>query len=562
MSQGPGTRVLRGLKAIGPTPWAVVAVSLTLTGGGALAVSATVGARDQARFNNAMESATDRIAARMDVYIATLRATAGFVGADSAPRTVVEFSHFAERLQLGERYPGIQGVGWSERLAYRPGSPVDEIHSIRYLEPLDARNEAALNFDMYSEVTRRVAMRRARDLAGPAMSGRVRLMQEIEGEVMPGFLVYVPVYSGARIPDTVEERRAALLGLAYAPFRAPLFFAGIFGSEATPRVSINVYDGAVVDPGALLFATSPAGEDAPRHREVRTMEVAGQTWALEFESTPYFEAGSVQAFLPAAILSGIAASLVIFVLVVRLAGARRVAEGANQAKSVFLATMSHELRTPLNAILGYADLLDAGVPEPIGERARQQVKRIDEGGRHLLEIIEMILTFSRIDVNEESVSLGATDLHGVLRSAVDLAEPLAVQKGLRLVVDLSEIPTIAVTDAQKVRQILINLIGNAVKFTDTGQIRVHGETAADGGVHIHVSDSGPGIAPEHADRIFEPFWQVDQGYTRKHGGTGLGLTVSRRLAHLLGGDLRVASTPGSGSTFTLSHPRLDIPAAA
>jgi signal transduction histidine kinase len=226
---------------------------------------------------------------------------------------------------------------------------------------------------------------------------------------------------------------------------------------------------------------------------------------------------------------------------------------ANEAKSNFIATMSHELRTPLNAIIGYTDLLLTGVPVPIPAHALHNVQRIGVSARHLLELIEEILTFSRLEAGEERVSIGPIDLAALLDEVEAFSEPLALAKGLELRFDIEPAVVRIESDARKIRQILTNLVGNAIKFTDRGSVVV-GVELRDDEMVLRVEDTGTGIATEYLEAIFEPFWQIDSGVTRSTGGTGLGLGVTRRLAELLGGTVSVESEPGRGSVFVTRLP--------
>ena len=229
------------------------------------------------------------------------------------------------------------------------------------------------------------------------------------------------------------------------------------------------------------------------------------------------------------------------------------AVAANEARAHFLASMSHELRTPLTAIIGYEELLADGITGPITEPQRQQLGRIKASASHLLSLIDEILTFARVEAGSERTHIEPVRVGDALEEAAGLVAPLVGDRGLTLIVKAAEDATAVRTDRQKLLQILVNLLSNATKFTEEGTITL--EAARDGReVRFSVSDTGIGIAPAHVAHIFEPFWQVEQRATRRISGTGLGLTVSRRLAQLLGGDLTVESRVGSGSTFSLRLP--------
>lgn len=234
--------------------------------------------------------------------------------------------------------------------------------------------------------------------------------------------------------------------------------------------------------------------------------------------------------------------------------AREAAEAASQAKSQFLAMMSHELRTPLSAIIGYQELLSEEIVGPVSERQKEQLRRIRASATHLRDLINQILSLSRIEAGKEEITSEEVDLPVLARDIAILMEQEVQARGLELRLHLPEEPLLITSDSSKIRQILLNLLANAVKFTDEGSVTVALETAPDE-VGVSITDTGIGISPEHKDRIFEAFTQVDQSMTRRAGGSGLGLPVSQRLASLLGGRIELESNVGEGSRFTLWLPR-------
>ncbi|MDB4950185.1 MAG: ATP-binding region ATPase domain protein [Gemmatimonadetes bacterium] len=235
--------------------------------------------------------------------------------------------------------------------------------------------------------------------------------------------------------------------------------------------------------------------------------------------------------------------------------ARAEAEEANQAKSAFLATMSHELRTPLNAIAGYAQLMDMGIHGPVTPKQRENLEKIRRNQAHLLELINDVLNFAKIEAGQVRYEIAEVPVDATLSAVEPLVEPQLRAKGLHYAYRRGDPSVAACADRERVEQIVLNLLTNAVKFTGPGG-RVSLEWEADDArVAVQVRDTGRGIPRDRQHAVFEPFVQVDPALTRSSEGTGLGLSISRDLARAMGGDLTLCSEVGVGSTFTLTLPR-------
>ena len=295
----------------------------------------TAQARDQLRFDNAVQRTQATIQNRLDTYVALLYAGRGLFAASDRV-TQQDFQTFVNQLQLQQRYPGIQGIGFSARVlsdeldsfltemrsqglenfSVRPQAPPrDEYHTIVYLEPMDRRNQAAIGYDMFTEPRRRAAMERARDTGVHAASSKVILVQEIDIDKQAGFLIYVPIYRTGEVPPTVAERREALEGFIYSPFRADDFLEGVLGNERERRIDIQVYDGTELQAEKLLHRSKDSTSTAsPHFIHIAPMDVGGQPWSLVFTSRPEFEASLDRNQVPYILLSGLGLAAVLFAM--------------------------------------------------------------------------------------------------------------------------------------------------------------------------------------------------------------------------------------------------------
>lgn len=301
----------------------------------------------------------------------------------------------------------------------------------------------------------------------------------------------------------------------------------------------------VVIPGIDGYETCRRITTDPRHAATKVILLS--SIGATQERLRGYEVGAsdylVKPFAPAELLAKVDVFL-----------ALRAAQEESRAKSEFVADISHEIRTPMTAILGYSEnLRDPALPEAARQEAIDTIWR---NGQHLLELINNILDLSKIEANRMHLEWGACDPTEIIGEVVAMMRPRADGVGLQLTAECDgDVPVRIHSDRTRIKQVLINLVGNALKFTKEGSVRIkarlRADTAAGPAFEIDVIDTGPGIEGDQIERLCEPFVQADATVTRRFGGTGLGLSISRRLARMLGGDIAIRSRPGEGSTFTL-----------
>ncbi|HYR59639.1 MAG TPA: CHASE domain-containing protein, partial [Chthoniobacteraceae bacterium] len=451
-----------------------------------------------------------------------------------------------EQRARADGFPGFRFTEQPDDRAIFPAQPRAEYFPVYFLETLQ-RNEAAFGLDVAAEPRRRAALERARDTAEAAATAPIHLAQETGSQ--RGFLVFQPLYRGPA--QTLETRRANLAGFAVAVFRIGDLVESSLRAAAAKGIAVTITDNAESDviyrPRESVAATADGW--------ATDFKIAGRRWTLNFQPTAAFlrapfywqswsllAVGLVITALLAAYLRSrylreaeIAQSNAVLRAEIDIRKrAEAAAESANRAKSEFLANMSHEIRTPMNAILGYSQiLLRDGSLHPF---QRDALATIASSCDHLLHLINEILDLSKIDAGRMELQPSEFDLAALAHELAAMFQNPCEEKQLGLRVEGLNGTRMPVRgDAVKLRQVLINLLGNAVKFTQRGRVALRLERGDGDAWRFEVSDTGLGIPDDAQRAIFEPFQQGPGA--RGRGGTGLGLTIARRQVELMGGRL-------------------------
>jgi signal transduction histidine kinase len=572
----------------------------------------------QARFDSHVRQTTAAFIDRMAIYTDAHYGGVGlFVASEYVSRS--EWRKYIETLNIVERYPGINGIGYAvpvshselkrfeletqkdgvpNYLVYPPGKRPDYF-AIKYIEPIEI-NGAALGYDMGSEQTRRMALEKARDTGKPTISGKIILVQDAART--PGFLLYVPFYKEGSHPKTVEARRQNFRGWVYAPFIASDFIGGIFQQslyEIKDEITLEIYNDQAFSKNQNIYESprlSLTGNDDSNieFQTITTVNLHGQEWTLRVKTTPTFYdefTGHYQLIL--ILVGGIVLSLVLFGFVyfmvrtrgyaikladdmtVELKEANKRLRRVDKLKDEFLANTSHELRTPLNGIIGIAESMIDGATGQLTPQQIRNLSMVSGSGRRLASLVNDILDFSKLKHREIELQIRPVNMQALADVVLNLSQLLVQNKDVRLANAVPVETPLVAGDENRLQQILYNLLGNAIKFTSEGTITVsatpisphpRNERGKDY-LEIAVSDTGIGIPANKLDHIFESFEQAEGSTEREFGGTGLGLTISKQLVELHGGEIRVESTLHLGSTFIFTLPiaeklpeQLELPA--
>lgn len=547
---------------------------------------------NQSKFNTLANESVQKIKNRLIHNGEILTAGASFIKSSNYV-TREQWYQFTQGLNLQTKYPAMLGYGFSMMLkpdevapmehkmraegypsfTLKPQGIRDIYSSILYLEPLNKRNQAAIGYDMYSNPIRQAAMNLARDTGEPALSGKVTLVQEIDRNKQAGVLLYEPLYKNGINVNSLQERQKGLIGFVYSPFRMDDLMENT--GAHSENIHLKVYDSSNISDESLMYDSSKKSSYVSQYRVKKSLTLYNHTWTILIFSTPEFDASNntnKSVLVTAGILTlYFILFAIIFTLLksryilqeqsdklnaiqVDLIKAKELAEASAHAKSEFLAAMSHEIRTPMNGVLGMLGLLDKS---KLDATQKHHIEIATSSATSLLGLINDILDFSKIEAGKMDLEMLEFDLKQELENFTHFIAFKAEEKGLKIILKTDGIdhPNI-ITDPGRLRQILTNLVGNAIKFTDKGLIHInvslHKNNATQGHLNIDIIDTGIGMHSQKIKTLFEPFTQADSSTTRKFGGTGLGLSIVKNLCELMGGSITAHSTPQQGSTFSIN----------
>lgn len=532
----------------------------------------------------------NKIETRLDQHSQLLRGGASlFSVSDTVTRG--EWHEFFNGTKIEEYLPGIQGFGYSLLIKpedlkkheehfrkvyfdYKPDYKVypeykrDIYSSIIYLEPHNERNKTAIGYDMFSDSVRRRAMELSRDLNTSMLTGKVELVQEIYEDKQPGVLMYNPHYKKGMPVETVAQRRAAIKGWVYSPYRMMDLMKGIRGTmihyENQP-LRLQIYDDTVITGSALLYDSRQVDffqVDNPNLNLTLRAVFNGKIWTLVFsgrkDEMSVFHGSQLFIWMTGFIITVLLFALSIMQIMAsvrtrQIEQLNKELERSNADKDRFIAILSHDLKSPFTSILGFLEVLTSGLKRFTIDQIETHLNTINDAAKSTYNLLQDLLMWTRAHTGKVPFNPERLLFRDKYENVMKLLHPAAEAKNINIRYDASD-NLMLFADKDMLKAILRNLISNAIKFTMPGGVVIVSAIKENGSVTISVADTGTGIKPEQQSNIFDMSQILPTEGTNQEKGSGLGLLLCKEFVEIHGGKIWFTSEWGKGSDFRFNLP--------
>jgi len=571
-------------------PYIIFVVTLSLTLLATFYISNQTYTEDRLRFLTVVLDTNTTIRTQVETYIALLRGTTGLFAA-IPDLNKDQFSGYVNSLELEKNYIGAMGLGYVEKVeggekdtfiqstqqedndtfTIMPAGERKEYYVVRFLSRTDKKNPTSVGKDLATVPVLKTAMDNARDSGISKGSGTEIVLDKPTNKKIKIFVIFTPIYKGGDIPATITQRRKDLKGFVYMPFNINLLLNSIFGNRVLPQqINYKIYDNAKLTQQYLIYdSTALSSKNTslylPRFMDTRHFIVGGNIWIINYTNNPQFDLESGKDLSTIIFIGGILVCLMFFTLsrsqyiartnaeiaASELEVSKRELQKAVSHRDNFISIASHELKTPVTSLKVYAQLLHRQFSQKGDEKTVDYLTKINRQIDKLTSLIQDLLNVSRIQKNQLTFRMEQCDINEITKEIVDNTQQITDHHKIILE---GKIKRKIFCDKERISQVLINLLTNAIKYSPhSDKIIVH-LTETKNEAIISVTDFGIGISKEYQRKVFDRFYRINDTNGETYPGLGIGLYISQAIVKRHGGEIKILSEKGKGSTFQFNLP--------
>jgi signal transduction histidine kinase len=571
-------------------PYIIFVITLSLTLLATFYISNQTYTEDRLRFLNVVLDTNTTIRTQVETYIALLRGTAGLFAA-IPDLNKDQFSRYVTSLKLDKNYVGAMGLGYVEKIegsdkdtfiqsvqqednetfTIMPVGDRKEYYVVRYLNRTDKKSPTSVGKDLATVPLLKKAMDNARDNGLSAGSEIEEVLDKPTNKNIKIFVIFTPVYKGGGIPPTITERRSALEGFIYMPFNINLLLSSIFGNRVLPeQINYKIYDNADLTKQYLLYDSNMLYNKnsslyLPRFMDTRQFVVGGNIWTIQYTNNPQFDLESAKDLSTIIFIGGILVCVMFFTLsrsqyiartkaeiaASELELSKRELQKAVSHRDNFISIASHELKTPVTSLKVYAQLLLRQSSQKEDKKTVDYLTKINRQIDKLTSLIQDLLNVSRIQKNQLTFRMEQCDLNEIVKEIIDNTQQITDHHKIILE---GKIKKKIYCDKERISQVLINLLTNAIKYSPLSDKIIVQLSETKNDAIISVTDFGIGISKEYQRKVFDRFYRISGTSGETYPGLGIGLYISHAIVKRHGGEFKILSEKGKGSTFRFNLP--------